>query len=55
MSERKIVDYVVLFSPFQDNISEKIKDHIKEGWQPYFGLLINLDNDFSQAMVKYED
>ncbi len=55
MSDRKIVDYVVIFSPFQSGISEKVKKCIENGWQPYFGLLINLDNDFSQAMVKYED
>jgi len=55
--ERKIVEYILLFSDSQDGISSSVNKYIGLGWQPYFGTKINIDqnynNDYFQAMVKY--
>lgn len=61
MSERKIVDYLVVHEKTITIIEIKVKENIKDGYHPIGGISFckaNQDNYpylFLQAMVKYED
>lgn len=60
MSERKIVDYVVLTASKNYVLREKVLDSISKGFVIYGFPLVcagdNCDNrEYCQAMVKYED
>jgi len=61
--ERKIIDYCVVVSEKSRNetggkgFPEKVKEKIKEGWQPQGGVCYHNSGHYhglSQAMVKYE-
>lgn len=52
---RKIVDYMVVVEDNFGNIQDKIKQLIKEGWQPLGGISRSYRRNDAQAMVKYEN
>lgn len=61
MNERKIMEYTTIGSEY-DDIDVKVNEYIRQGWQPFGGISVNLNLDdqeyptlYVQAMVKYEE
>lgn len=52
--ERIIIDYELVEEFYLGNVTKSVKELIKEGWQP-FGGLIEIDEKYVQAVVKYEE
>ena len=54
MNNNKIIDYYLLRDENQ-HIADRVRELIKEGWQPLGGIFENSYNDYIQVMVKYEE
>lgn len=59
MNERKIVEYMTIGGGNSD-IDDKVNEYIIQGWQPFGGISVNLDDLgdsalYVQTMVKYAD
>ena len=52
---RKIIDYKVLLNDSASELSQQVKDNIKDGWQPFGAPFISDVLFTHQAMVKYEE
>lgn len=56
MSDRKIVDYILLWSPYH-KLDDDVSAWIKKGYQPFGAPFIRQNDEYDhifQAMVKYE-
>lgn len=49
---KKIIDYTIVGEKYPHTLSEKVKEHMSEGWEPYGNITIN--HWCYQPMVKYE-
>lgn len=52
----RISEYCVVYDRQPDEFEIKVNEKLKEGWQPYQGIVIELVKPgiFYQAMVKYQ-
>jgi hypothetical protein len=58
---KKIIDYVLVIQDSPENIEERVKCRIIDGWQPQGGVVVLVEESFTeikvvfyQAMVKFE-
>jgi hypothetical protein len=60
---KNIIDYQITSSASEQSFTLMVKELMKKGWQPYYGLIIKEEDRpgspkntwFYQAMVKYEE
>lgn len=50
--DRKVIDYKTLSASYPDELDVKIKEHMKDDWQPHGYQFFH--SAFHQPMVKYE-
>lgn len=53
----QITDYYIIYATRLKSLEKRVKEYIKDGWQPFGGHVIGYRNDglfYSQAVVKYE-
>lgn len=59
MQNRKIIDYKAVTGGNVESLTQRVKDLLADGWQPFGSISTSMSNDCdyrnSQAMVKYED
>lgn len=55
--DRKIIDYMVIGSdsPIVNHLTQKVRDAMKSGWQPFGNICTVRGSTFFQPMVKYEE
>lgn len=51
---KEINEYKLVTNAFIDNIPREVNKSIKEGWQPYRGILKH-NEKYHQPMVKYKN
>lgn len=49
----KVVEYKLVQNDENSNLSQNVKLHLEEGWQPYGGP-VSIGQIVAQAMVKYD-
>lgn len=54
---RKIIDYRIVYEIDPHDLEIRVKNEIKEGWQPIGGVAANKNNSalLLQVLVKYEE
>jgi len=52
---KKIIEYDIISGDSSFDVIFKMKIAIESGWQPTGGLCCDVDFDFYQAVVKYEE
>lgn len=59
MSDKKIIDYLIINSSNEEKMEKNVQEFIGDGWQPIGGVCVTIDEygyeHFYQAIVKYEE
>lgn len=57
LNKSKVIEYILLKETVFSDLSDRVNEHLEEGWQPWGGPGIGVDemeNHYIQAMVRYE-